>query len=398
MDRGFKIRKKIHPLFIAGLGLFVLAVAAQASEQQWLRYYSGRDTRQILGNIGSQQIGLSTDRPADIELPEFKTNNPLFGKWLTPMVKSGQIWMTLDRSKNDGPYDRLFIDSNTNDNLADETVVMAYQTEQLRSNFGPAKVVFDLEDGPVAYHVNLEFSNYNNRNRFSATSGGWYEGTIKIDEQKKRCMLIDQNANGTFNDKSDNPYECDCIRIGDGDDLKTSFVGNEIVIGAAIYTAEIARDGAFIKLAAAKGVTYGTILMPETIDELQVKSGNTVFTIQPDKGTGRLPAGQYQIHLWRTKRKDEQGEAWILTGQDFGRNGQFEVNDNEQTNLEIGEPITCTMQIRKSGSTHSFSKILRGRFGESIVLSRGGSQPPPPKLNIKNTTGSYNRTYSFEYG
>jgi len=392
------MRKKIHPMFIAGLGLFVLAVAAQASERQWLRYYSGRETRQILGNIGSQQISLSTDRPAGIKLPEFISNSPLFGKWLTPMVKSGQVWMALDRSKKDGPYDSLFVDSNTNDNLADETVVRAYQAERLRSNFGPVKVVFDLEDGPVAYHLNLEFSNYNNRNRFSATSGGWYEGTITIGEQKKRCMLIDQNANGTFNDESDNAHECDCIRIGDKDDLKTSFVGNEIVIGAAIYKAEIARDGAFIKLAAAEDVKYGTILLPETIDELQAKSGNAVFTIQPGRGTGRLPVGQYQIHLWRTKRKDEQGDAWTLTGQDFGRDGQFEVNDGEQTNLEIGEPITCTMQIRKSGSTHSFSQILRGRFGESIVLSHGGSQPPPPKLNIKNTTGSYDRTYSFEYG
>jgi len=392
------MQKKINPLLVTTVVLFALVFTTRASERQWLRYYSGRETRQILGNIGSQQINLSTDRPAGIELPELTTNNPLFGKWQTPMIKSGQVWMALDRSKNDGSYDRLFIDSNTNDNLADETVVIAYQTERLRSNFGPVKVVFDLEDGPVAYHLNLEFSNYNNRNRFSATSGGWYEGTITIGEQKKRCMLIDQNANGTFDDKSDNPYECDCIRIGDGDDLRTSFVGNEIVIGAVIYTAEIACDGAFIKLAAAEDSTYGTILLPETIDELQAKSGDTFFTIQPDKGTGRLPVGQYQIHLWRSKRKDEQGNVWTITGQDFGGNGRFEVNDSEQTKLEIGEPITSTMQIRKSGSTYSFSRILRGRFGESIVLIRNGSQPSPPKLNIKDTTGSYNRTYSFEYG
>ncbi len=187
------MRKNIHPLFIAGFGPLILAVAAQASELQWLRYCTGRETRQILGNVGSQQISLSAGRPEGMELPEFQTNDPLFGKWSTPMVKSGRVWMALDRSKNDGPYDRLFIDSNTNDNLADETVARAYQTEQLRSNFGPVKVVFDLEDGPVAYHLNLEFSNYNNRNRLSATSGGWYEGTITIDGQKKPCMLIDQN-------------------------------------------------------------------------------------------------------------------------------------------------------------------------------------------------------------
>jgi len=392
------MRKKIHLLFIAGLGLFVLAFAARASERQWLRYYTGYETRLILGNIGSQQISLNTDRPEGIELPELKTNNPLFGKWLTPMVKSGQVWIALARNKNYGPYDMLFIDSNTNDNLADEMVVKAYQTEQLRSNFGPVKVVFELEDGPVAYHLNFEYSNYNNRNRFSATSGGWYEGTITIGQQKKSCMLIDQNANGTFNDKSDNPYECDCVRIGDKDDLKSSFVGNDIVIGAAIYTARIARDGAFIKLAAAEDVAYGTILVPETIDELQTKSGSTVFTIQPEKRTGRLPVGRYQIHLWSIKRKDEKGQDWTLTGRDFGGKGRFEVGEAEQSNLVIGDPITSTMHINKSGSTHTFSHILRGRLGEKIEFARDGSQPPPPKLNIKDATGSYDRTYNFEYG
>jgi hypothetical protein len=389
------MRKKICPLFIA---IFIVAVVAQASEEQWLRYCTARETRQILGNIGSQQIVLTTDKPAGIEFPEFITNKPLFGKWLTPMVRSGKVWIALDRSKNNGPYDRLFIDSNTNDNLADETAVKAYQTEQLRSNYGPVKVVFDLEDGPVAYHLNFEFSTYNDRNRFSATSGGWYEGTITIDGQNKYCILIDQNANGTFNDKSDNPYECDCIGVGDKDNLKRSFTGNEIVVGGAVYKAEVSRDGAFVKFADAEDVAYGTILLPETIDEMQVKRNNSVFTIQPNNGTGRLPVGQYQIYLWSIKRKDEQGRAWTLTGQDFGGNGQFEVNDGEQTNIEIGEPITCTMQMRKSGSTHTFSQILRGRFGERIELTQDGSQSPPPKLNIKNTSGSYNRTYNFEYG
>jgi hypothetical protein len=389
------MRKKICPLFIA---IFIVGIVAQASEEQWLRYCTARETHQILGNIVSQQIILSHDKPVGIELPDFITNKPLFCKWLTPMVKDGSVWVALDRSKTNGPYDMLFIDSNTNNNLADEASIMAYQTEQLRSNFGPVKVVFDIEDGPVAYHLNLEFSNYNNQNKLSATSGGWYEGTITIGGQKKNCMLIDQNANGTFNDKSDNPYECDCVRIGDKDDLKTSYVGNDIVIGAAIYKAEIARDGAFIKLAPVKDITYGAILLPETINELQAKRNNTVFSIQPEKGTGRLPVGRYQIHLWKTKRKDKQGKVWTLTGQDFGGNGWFEVREGEQTNLEIGEPINSKMQVKKSGPTYTFSQILRGRLGERIEFTCDGFQPSPPKLNIKNVTDSYDRTYSFQYG
>jgi hypothetical protein len=393
------MRKRIHSFFIAGCGLLVLsAVEAHASQQQWLRYCTGRESRQILGNIGSQQVSLSTDRPSGVGLPEFKTSSPLFGKWLTPMVTSGRIWLVLDRSKDDGPYDRLFIDSNTNDNLTDETVITAYRTEQFQSHFGPVKVVFDLEDGPVAYHLNLAFSNDNNRTTLSAVSGGWYEGTVTIDGRKERCLLIDQNANGTFNDQSDNAYDCDCIRTGEQDNLQTSLAGKEIVIGAVVYRPQIARDGAFVKFTAAEDVTYRTIFLPETIDELQVRNNKGTFTVRSDRGTGRLPVGQYQILLWKAKRKDEQGSTWELTGQDFGRNGRLDVNDSGQTNVRIGEPISCTMEIKKSGPTYAFSQISRGGLGEKIVLTCDGAQAPPPKLNIQNTAGSYNRTYSFEYG
>lgn len=392
------MRNKIHSWIAFGFTSLALAIIAQASEGQWLRYRSARDVRQILGNIGSQQIELSNGKPSGVELPEFKTDNPLFGKWLTPMAKNGQIWIALDRSKNNGQYDELFIDSNGDSHLEDETLVTAYQKERNRSYFGPVKVLFEVENEPVAYHINFEFSNYNNRNTFSASSGSWYEGTITVNGQRKYCMLIDQNANGTFNDKSGNTYECDRIRIGDKDNLQTSFVGDEVVIGAVIYKPEVAQDGSFIKLAAAEDVVYGLIELPQTIDQFTAKRDDKLFTILPDKGVGQLPVGKYRIHHWKAERKDRQGNAWTLTGQDFGNKGDFEVNDGEQTNLEIGEPIACALQIRKSGPTYTFSQILKGRLGEGIKLTCNGFQPQPPKLNIKNTNGSYNRTYRFEYG
>jgi hypothetical protein len=392
------MQKKIHIRWLFGFIFSIPMITTNASDQQWLRYRSGQNVRQILGNIGSQQIKLSEEKPAKVGLPEFEADNPLFGQWLTPMVESGRIWLALDRSEKDGPYDLLFIDSNGDGHLEDESVVTAYQKERNRSNFGPVKVLFEVENEPVAYHLNFEFSSYNNRNTFSATSGGWYEGQITVGRQTKHCMLIDQNANGTFNDTSDNAYECDRIVVGEKDDLQTSFAGKEIVIGAVIYEPEVVRDGSFIKFAAVENVAYGKIRLPETIHQFAVKSDDRLFTIEPDKGAGQLPVGKYRIQLWKIERKDEQGNAWILTGQDFGSRGNFKVSDGEETKLEIGEPIVCSMQIRKSGSTYSFSQILRGRLGERIEMSRNGSRPEAPKLNIKNADGSYDRSYRFEYG
>ncbi|NQT01500.1 MAG: hypothetical protein HQ580_05730 [Planctomycetes bacterium] len=392
------MRNKTYLWLTVVISLYALAMVAEAQEEQWLRYRSAREARQILGNIGLQQVELSNDRPAGVELPKFMAESPLFGRLFTPMVKSGHIWITLDRSYKDGLYDRLYIDSNGDGHLKDETVVAAYRTEQYRSNFGPVKVVFEVEDGPATYHLNFEFSSYNNSNRFFATSGGWYEGAITIGGQRKYCLLIDQNANGTFNDKSLNAYECDRIRIGEKDAAKTSFVGNYIVVDAVLYQPEIARDGAYIKLTVAEDVVYGTIRLPEAIGEFAAEGENGLFTLKPEKELARLPVGKYRIHLWKTERKDDDGNTWVLTGQEFGNKGLFEVNESGQTTLDISEPIISTLTARQGDSRYSFSQNLRGQLGERIELTRNGSQPRAPKLHITNKDGSYDRTFSFEYG
>jgi len=124
------MQNKIHIRRLFGFIFLIPMIATMASEQQWLRYRSGQSVRQILGNIGSQQIKLSEEKPARVELPEFEADNPLFGQWLTPMIESGRIWLALDRSEKDGPYDLLFIDSNGDGQLEDESAVTAYQKER----------------------------------------------------------------------------------------------------------------------------------------------------------------------------------------------------------------------------------------------------------------------------
>jgi hypothetical protein len=389
---------KFH-LWIAFVFLpIVFVVTTHAAERHWLHYRTGQNVRQILGNIGSQQIEVNTNKPAGVELPQFEMSNPLFGKWLTPMVKSGWIWIALDSSEKGKSYDRLFIDSNGDGNLKDETAVMASRKEANRSSFGPVKVLFEVENEPAAYHLNFEFSSYNKRNTLSVTSGAWYEGDITIGSQIKHLVLIDQNANGTFNDTSGNINKCDRILIGLNDKLQTHYAGKEIIIDAAIYKTNIAKDGSFIELNSMENITYGTIRLPETINRLSVKQGDRLFTVKPDNGISQLPTGKYRIQLWKTELKDKKGNNWLLIGQDFSSKGDFDVKDNNEVTLSIGEPVTCNLQIKKSGSTYTFNQVLTGRLGENIKMTCNGSQPDAPMLNIKNADGSYDRMYRFQYG
>jgi len=147
-----------------------------------------------------------------------------------------------------------------------------------------------------------------------------------------------------------------------------------------------------------KDVVYGSVGLPETISQFAAEGEKGIVNIKPDNGIGQLPVGEYRSRLWRTERKDDQGNTWVLTGQIFDDQGFFEVNDSNQIKLDIGEPLIATVDARKSGSIYSFNQIIKGRLDEHIELTRNGARPRAPRLNIKNNDGTYNRTFSFEYG
>jgi hypothetical protein len=349
--------------------------------------------------MGTSMPDITTQRPQGVELPKFKTQQQFFAQWPTPMVESGRLWIALDRTNKQGRYDRLFIDSNGDGRLSDEKAVTAYRTEQYYTYFGPVKVVFEVEDGPVTYHLNFRFYNYDGKNRrLYASSGCWYEGAITIAGAKKHCVLIDQNVNGTFNDKATEAHECDRIRIGKKDSRDARFVGNFIEVDGVLYRPEIARDGAFIKLTGAEDVKSGTIRLPESITELSAGGENGLFTFKPENGIGSLPAGKYRINYWAVERKDDQGGKWKLKGSLFSKEGSFDITAGAETRLSVGEPIISTIEAQSQKATYSFSHNLKGRLGERIELTRNGSRPRAPKLNIKSKDCAYDRTFSFEYG
>ena len=160
----------------------------------------------------------------------------------------------------------------------------------------------------------------------------------------------------------------------------------------------LTRDEKGVRLAAWKYTVYGPVRLPEAISRFEADGAKGLVTIRPGKEAGRLPVGQYHIRFWKTERKDDDGNTWVLTGQYFGQENIFEVNKGSETRLDVGEPIIATVEARNTGSSYSFNQIIKGRHQESIKLTRNGSRPGPPKLHIKNKDGSYDRTFSFHYG
>jgi len=374
------------------------ASVAGAQSEQWLEYHSVREIRQIEHDIGSQNLTLSEEKPDAVQLPQFNGNSQFFTRWSSPLVQNGSLLIALDSSSKDGPYDRLFIDANGNGHLNDETATTAYRTERgERSYFGPVKVVFELADGPATYHLNFTFYNHTGYRRLYAYSGCWYQGEVMVAGQKRPCVLIDHNANGTFDDKSIIFGQSDRIRIGKKGDRDTRYVGNYIEIDGRLYRPEIARDGAFIKLTEAADVKFGSVQLAQTITEFAAGGENGLFTVKLEKGAGQLPVGKYRIDHWTIQRKDKDND-WKLEGRYFNDKGIFDITADSRTSLNVGEPVVSTLDATKRGDDYRFGQRMQGRLGERIELTRNGGRPRPPKMHIKSGDGSYDRVFSFEYG
>ena len=392
------MRDNIYILLTVGISLLLLTSPVPAQEEQWLQYHSEREADRIIGDMTRSNLRLTSEKPQSVELPDFKCEEPFFTSWSTPMVESGQLWVALDRTTEKGRWDQLYIDSNVNGHLNDEKPVKAYRTEQYYTYFGPVKVVFEGEDGPLTYHLNFMFRESGATRQLYVSSGGWYGGDITVAGVKKYCMLIDYNGNGTFNDKSQQAYQCDRIRIGSKGNRDTRYVGNFINVEDVLYHTEIARDGAYIILSKADDVKFGDIRLPETITEFSAGGENGLFKLKLENGTGSLPVGRYRINQWAVEQKDEKGRKWKLQGTGISQKGDFDILADKETELSIGEPIEARLQVNKRNSGFSINQSFGGQLGERIEITRNGARPPAPKLRIKNKDGSYDRSFSFEYG
>lgn len=375
----------------------ILVSGSMAEEAKWLRYQTSGEARNIIGDIGSVSPELTFDKPEGVELFKFKGSKPLFAKWVSPMAQKGHLWIAFDCSGKAGSYDTLYIDSDGDDSLKDETALKSSRAQHNRPYFGPVKVVFDGADGKITYHLNIDLYVRGNNKYLWIYPGCWYEGVVKPGEQRKYCVLIDYNVNGTFNDKSINASECDRVRVGKKGDRYSRFVGNYIEIDDSFYNLEIARDGAWVKFSKAEDLEFGSIEIPEIISKFTAGGENGLFDVSLKNGTGSLPVGKYRVDSWMMRKKDEKGRLWQLQARGYNSSGNFEVETGEKTTLDIGEPMTGRLAVSSSGDNYNFNKSLQGRLGEWLDLTCEGKRVTF-RMNVKSEDGKFNKTYALEDG
>ncbi len=372
------------------------------AETYWLRYRFDKDADSYLG-VSSTGFDLrNSEKPEGVAMPDFNCPEPLFAKWQTPMDANGFRWVALDKTSKMRLYDVVYIDSDGDGSLADETPVKRNYFDEYSCHMGPAEVIFNTDDGPITYHLNFRYYSYdNNYKSLSFSSAGWYEGQITLaDGNVLDCKLIDYQCNGTFNDSSVNFYNCDRISFGDMGREKTPFTGKYVVIAGKYYNFSAARDGAFIELSPATGIQFGTVEMQNDIEDFSAGGENGLFFPEIIDGKCELPVGHYRINLWKILRKDDQGDSWSLKGQYYyNQGGLFDVSASQTARVPVGEPLISKLEMRNRGDKQFYiQQELTDQMDGRIELLKNNNRPTAPKIVIKDKTGDYDKTFALEYG
>ena len=402
--------RSIHATFILAAGLSLTCPAA-AQQEQWLRYRTAAEPHQFIGGRYSQTQVPTAKPPEGLQLPKFTGDRPLFVRWKSPMAKDSGVWLALDRSGEKRPYNRLYIDSDLDGSLADETAIKPDSSyignNRYSATFNLVRVLLPAEDGPVAYHLNVLYRDSRGNKRVSFRPAGWYEGPVTVGGKKLWCTLIDYNGNGLFDDSSMERGQGDLVRIAPKADQSfhnretdrtTRSVGRHIEIGQNLYELQIAPDGAYVKFIATGRVPTGSVRVGKGVQEVSVRGKQGHFFRQVKDDLVKVPAGDYVVDRWEVNQTDDKGVRWQLIAKSSRDRVSFTVTDGEETKLNIGQPVVCDVLISKSGNGYQINQELKGRLGEQIWLRRNGRRPTAPKVHITNADGSYDRSFRLEYG
>lgn len=438
---------------IAWMCMILTVTAAQAQDVQRLQYGTDAQLERSLGVYSEVRVRAEPSPPAGLTVPTFTGARPLFAKWMTPRVPAGHLWLALDQSAKDGAYDRLYVDTNADGSLADETPVaaevpapvaaaavrvaeaaprvaeplpaapeaaaplMARPTVQTQAaRFPTVKVLLPGKDGPTAYHLSITF-----RSRVQQiitwTLGVpdrevlleelwlmprcWHEGTVTVGGHTYTCRLADANVNGTFDDVSADEGQADFILI-DGDDMMPLIrtTGRYIQFGGALYHPHPARDGTSIAFTPAKDVPMGTLRLDVPQAQVTVGGENGLLCLVATEGKVSAPAGKHRLAMWQIEKADDSGAAWRAEGCVIpNESSVLEVGEGKETPLAIGEPFTCKgTDTAQDRGTHILSLRLCGRSEEPVYLYRDRQQAAPPQVRISNADKTYDQAFTTAYG
>jgi hypothetical protein len=381
----------------------VAAIAVDWLDDGQLLYRISSSLEQEVGSVNGQYLR-ATEKPQMLRAePPYGSNKPRYFVW---SAQGGPRVLVLDESKGPGKgYDRLFVDQNGDGVLTEGEQVRGWR-RQGSLTFGPVKVFFRTANGPQTYHVLVRTYTYDHG---SLESACYSLGRIRLGDQSYKVALVDNNANGVFNDLSTTPGGGDRLLIdldGDGKftvntpgDPETFPLSKLLQIGGEYFTLEVAPDGSRLATAVPP-LKFGQVRSDSGAFQVMLASGDGLLRLRSDDGQAKVPVGEYRLAMVWLTRTDGQGRRWELLSYGRGEAGSaVKVAEGRTTELQLGPPLQAKARAYVRGREVSFSLQLSDAAGLGVSnITVDGQRPPAPKLRIRSAAGQEIGCYDFHYG
>ena len=328
-----------------------------------------------------------------------------------------------------GPQPKLYVDSDQDGDLSDETAFTSKKKPVRRSlaqiltgtggsagsseevTFGPISLV--LSDLGTTVDFTAEVPHRSSDYAYMLVQPASYlSGEVQLAGKSYEVNLVDATFDGRYDARfsAAKAFDSDWIAVDldrNGVMQQTMSGPSEVIplprmirAGEAYYGIEVLPDGSAIRVETVQP-EFGTVDMEGKGVHLTLWSDSGCHALASAQGSVQLPAGSYRAMEIVLGRKDEKGASWRLRS--YGNTGKltdFQVQAGQTLALTVGEPLRGNVTFNAQPGLAYLGFSLAGQAGEEYAAGadRGGRRQKAPKFKILSESDKVLVSGSFEYG
>lgn len=285
----------------------------------------------------------------------------------------------------------LYVDRNRNMNLGDEKPIKGVIKKQ-RYTYEIKNLKIDTGDKEITASFELRADLFGSGLYFFTRNSEYKTGKITLGGIECEIILVDNNANGLFNDSGFSGDRLYFKRCSLEEKYKNYRLAGSrsITLDGTWYYIEPKIDGSTMEYLD-KCSDPQEVITAFPSFSLTLSSEKTgTFKVTSKKGKILVPVGEYRLNLYSIKLPGTSFSAGTIM------NTPFEVKKGSNK-LDICQPIDFQIKPIVRKNTVSFEFASKGIYGEAVYVYTGKGRMEP-KFQVRTTSGKILLKSKFEAG